>query len=78
VTYDLYLYEADYDLEASTHPFLAPGVTDPVANDDRAPSTQASPQVLTVADPAAERRYLVVSRAKVGGVGAGDFLGRSY
>lgn len=73
VTYDLYLYEADYDLEASTHPFLAPGVTDPVANDDRGPSTQASPQVLTVADPAAERRYLVVSRAKVGGVGAGDF-----
>jgi hypothetical protein len=48
-------------------------VTDPVANDDRGPSTQASPQVLTVADPAAERRYLVVSRAKVGGVGAGDF-----
>jgi subtilisin family serine protease len=72
-TYDLYLYEADYDLEASTHPFLAPGVTDPVANDNRGASTQASPQVLTVASPAAGRHYLVVNRAKVGGVGAGDF-----
>jgi subtilisin family serine protease len=72
-TYDLYLYEADYDLEASTHPFLAPGVTDPVANDARGPSTQASPQELMVANPAAGRHYLVVSRAKVGGLSTGDF-----
>jgi hypothetical protein len=50
-----------------------PGVTDPVANDARGPSTQAPPQELTVANPAAGRHYLVVSRAKVGGVGVGDF-----
>jgi subtilisin family serine protease len=72
-TYDLYLYEADYDLEASTHPFAAPGVTDPVANDARGPSTQASPQELTMTNPAPGRHYLVVSRAKVGGLGTGDF-----
>jgi subtilisin family serine protease len=72
-TYDLYLYDAGYDLEASTHPFLAPGVTDPVANDDRGPSTEAEPQVLTVANPTAGRHYVVVNRAKVGGLGTGDF-----
>jgi hypothetical protein len=72
-TYDLYLYEADHDLVASTHPFLAPGVTDPAANDARGPSTQAAPQQLVVPSPGAGRRYLVVSRAKIGGVGSGDF-----
>lgn len=72
-TYDLYFYEVDYDLEGSTHPFLTPGVTDPVANDARGPSTQAAPEELTVASPAPGRHYLVVSRAKVGGVGTGDF-----
>ena len=72
-TYDLYLYDAGYDLEASTHPFLAAGVTDPVANDGRGPSTEADPQVLTVANPTAGRHYVVVNRAKVGGVGTGDF-----
>jgi len=72
-TYDLYLYEADYDLVASTHPFAAPGVTDPLANDARGPSTQAAPQQLVVPSPAAGRHYLVVSRAKIGGTGTGDF-----
>jgi subtilisin family serine protease len=72
-TYDLYLYSAGYDLEASTHPFLASGVTDPVANDARGPSTEASPQELTLASPTPGRHFLVVSRAKVGGLGTGDF-----
>jgi hypothetical protein len=73
-TYDVYLYDAQYDLVASTHPFL-PGrvATDPVANDQRGPSTAAAPQVLTVANPTAGRHYLAVSRAKIGGVGTGDF-----
>jgi subtilisin family serine protease len=72
-TYDLYLYEADLDLEKSTHPFV-PGTTttDPVANDQRGASTQTQPQVLTVANPAAGRHYLVVNRAKPG-LSAGDF-----
>jgi subtilisin family serine protease len=73
-TYDLYLYEADYDLVASTHPFLAPGVTDDVANAFRGPSTESVPQRLVVAFPAAGRHYLVVNRAKVGLLpSSGDF-----
>ena len=40
-TYDLYLYEADLDLLASTHPFARrAGVTDVVANNARGPSTR--------------------------------------
>jgi subtilisin family serine protease len=74
-TYDLYLYEADFDLEASTHPFSAPGVTDQTVG-DRDPSTEASPQLLTVSNPSAGRHYLVVNRAEVHGLGefsTGDF-----
>lgn len=74
-TYDLYLYEADLDLEASTHPFLAPGVTHQTVG-DRDPSTADDPQVLTVSIPAAGRHYLVVNRAEVHGPGefsTGDF-----
>jgi subtilisin family serine protease len=72
-TYDLYLYRSDYTLLASTHPFAAEGVTDPVANDARGPSTASAPQRLTLAAPAAGRYYVVVSRAKVGGTSSGDF-----
>lgn len=72
-TYDLYLYNARRDLIASTHPFAAPGVTDPVANDGRGASTQSAPQQLVVTSPAAGRSFLVVSRAKIGGTGTGDF-----
>lgn len=72
-TYDLYLYDSHLDLVASTHPFLAEGVTDPVANDARGPSTQATPQTLTIESPAAGRHYVAVNRAKVGGTSAGDF-----
>ena len=71
-TYDLYLYDAAGRLLASTHPFLAPGVTDRAANDARPPSTPASPQVLTVPRPAAGRYLLAVSRARIGGTGSGD------
>jgi hypothetical protein len=72
-TYDLYLYEADLDLEATTHPFL-PGTTatDPVANDGRGASTQSDPQTLTIANPTPGRHYLVVNRAKPG-LSTGDF-----
>ena len=72
-TYDLYLYDSSFDLIASTHPFASDGVTDVTANQQRGPSTQAAPQVLTVATPAAGRLYLAVSRARVGGTSSGDF-----
>jgi hypothetical protein len=72
-TYDLYLYRSDYTLLASTHPFAAEGVTDPLANDARGPSTSSFPQRLTLAAPAAGRYYVAVSRAKVGGTSSGDF-----
>jgi uncharacterized repeat protein (TIGR01451 family) len=73
-TYDLYLFDAALDLVQSTHPFL-PGtaITDVAANDQRGPSTQAQPETLTIASPAAGRHYVVVSRAKIGGPGVGDF-----
>jgi subtilisin family serine protease len=73
-TYDLYVYGADYNLRASTHPFAQPGVTDVAANSQRGPSTQASPQLLTLQSPAPGRYYVAVSRAKVGALpGSGDF-----
>ena len=75
-TYDLYLYDDEYALLASTHPFAVPGtVTDIATNDARGPSTAAAPQVLTLAAPAAGRYYVAVSRAKVGALlgGTGDF-----
>ena len=72
-TYDLYLFDSGLNLVASTHPFAAPGVTDANRNDSRGPSTQASPQLLSLAAPAAGRYYVAVSRAKTGGVAPGDF-----
>lgn len=72
-TYDLYLYDSRLDLVAGTHPFAAPGVTDPTANDARGPSTAEAPSALTVRTPAGGRHYLVVSRAKIGGTTPGDF-----
>ena len=72
-TYDLYLYDAHLDLAASTHPFAAAGVTDRAANAARGPSTEASPQVLSLRTPAEGRHYLVVNRAKIGGTTSGDF-----
>ena len=72
-TYDLYLYDRNHDLVASTHPFAAPGVTDVAANDARRASTPVAPQVLSVAAPAAGSYSIAVSRAKVGAAGTGDF-----
>jgi subtilisin family serine protease len=72
-TYDLYLYDSSHRLVASTHPFAAPGVTDRVANNSRPPSTAATPQVLSVASPAAGRYFVAVSRARIGGTTPGDF-----
>ncbi len=74
-TYDLYVYGPDFRLVASTHPFLAPGVTDTTANDARGPSTQAAPSRAELSAPAATRYYVVVNRARVGTVDAinGDF-----
>lgn len=65
-TYDLYLYDADFDRIATTHPFAAPGVTDTQANSARGPSTAALPSRLILSNPVAARYYLAVSRAKVG------------
>jgi subtilisin family serine protease len=68
-TYDLYLYDSRFDLIASTHPFAAPGVTDPNANDARG----SGPQGLSIRTPAPGRHYVAVNRAKVGGTSTGDF-----
>jgi hypothetical protein len=65
-TYDLYLYDARYDLIASTHPFAAEGVTDQAANDARGPSTAVDPARLVLTSPIGGRYYLALSRAKVG------------
>jgi subtilisin family serine protease len=73
-TYDLYVYDAAFDLLATTHPFAADGVTDVNANQARGPSTVLAPQTLTLASPAAGRYYVAVSRAKVGQLQvSGDF-----
>jgi hypothetical protein len=73
-TYDLYVYGPNYELVASTHPFLAPGVTDPDANNARGPTPASAPQFLSLIAPAAGRYYVAVSRAKVGFLpGSGDF-----
>ena len=74
-TYDLYLYDSHMDLLASTHPFSSDGVTDVSANAQRGPSTQASPQVLSLNAPAGGRLYLAVSRARIGGTLAGASWG---
>ena len=65
-TYDLYVYDARFDLVASTHPFASDGVTDVSANDARGPSTAAAPARLVLSAPAGGRYYLALSRAKVG------------
>ncbi|HUQ78598.1 MAG TPA: S8 family serine peptidase [Patescibacteria group bacterium] len=65
-TYDLYVYDARLDLLASTHPFLAPGVSDLPAQRDRGPSTAADPTTLVLPAPAAGRHYVVVNRARIG------------
>ena len=72
-TYDLYVYDASYNLLQSTHPFAAPGVTDVNANSSRGPSTQTSPQVATLSSPPSGTLYLVVDRARIGGTNTGDF-----
>ena len=66
-TYDLYLYDSSFDLLATSHPFVADGVTDVLANNARGPTPAAAPQVLTLTAPAEGRYYVGVSRAKVGG-----------
>ena len=74
-TYDLYVYDARFDLLASTHPFAAPGVSDVPAQRERGPSTAADPTTLVLASPAAGRHYIAVNRARIGrGVtdGGGD------
>jgi hypothetical protein len=65
-TYDLYVYDGDFDLIATTHPFASDGVTDTQANGARGPSTAASPSRLALASPVGGRYYLAISRAKVG------------
>ena len=74
-TYDLYLYDGHMGLISSTHPFASNGVTDVPSNAQRGPSTQASPQVLSISAPSAGRFYLAVSRARIGGTLAGASFG---
>ncbi|MDQ3493236.1 MAG: S8 family serine peptidase [Chloroflexota bacterium] len=74
-TYDLYLYDHGFDLIASTHPFLAPGVTDTAANDARGPTSEGAPGVLDVEGIEPGLYRIVVNRARVGTVDPikGDF-----
>jgi hypothetical protein len=72
-TYDLYLYDRNHDLVASTHPFLTPGVTAPNAEAARGPSTAAQPSGLTATELGDGPYELAVSRAKVGGTSTGTF-----
>ena len=74
-TYDLYVFDAGLDLEASTHPFETPGYTDLTTYLSRPASTADAPQTLQLTAPVAGRHYIVVSRAATGDVtpGTGDF-----
>jgi hypothetical protein len=72
-TYDLYVYDANLNLVASTHPFQQPGVTDVATNSGRGPTTSSSKQTLSVPSPAAGRYYVAVNRAKLGSAAAGSF-----
>jgi hypothetical protein len=65
-TYDLYVYDDQLDLLASSHPFAAPGITDVAAQRARGPSTEASPTTVVLHAPAAGRHYLAVNRARIG------------
>jgi subtilisin family serine protease len=65
-TYDLYIYDARFDLLASSHPFLAPGVSDAAAQNQRGPSTVADPTSVVLVAPAAGRHYVAVNRARIG------------
>jgi subtilisin family serine protease len=65
-TYDIYLYDADLDLIASSHPFASDGASDVAAQSQRGPSTQANPTTVTLASPPAGRHYVAVSRARIG------------
>jgi len=64
-TYDLYLYDSNLDLIASTHPFTSDrsGVTDVTAS--RTPSSESAPALLRIPTPAAGRHYLAVNRAHI-------------
>ena len=66
-TYDLYVYDADLDLIASSHRFAAPGVTDLAAQGARGPSTDADPTTVVLPAPSAGRHYVAVNRARIGG-----------
>jgi hypothetical protein len=65
-TYDLYLYDANLDLLASSHPFAAPGVTNVAAQRARGPSTEAAPTTVVLHAPAGGRHYVAVNRARIG------------
>ncbi|HET7704364.1 MAG TPA: S8 family serine peptidase [Candidatus Limnocylindrales bacterium] len=65
-TYDIYVYDAAYDLLASSHPFTADGVSDAAAQRERGPSTAADPTTVVLAAPTGGRFYVAVNRAKIG------------
>lgn len=65
-TYDLYLYDAQFNLIASSHPFAAPGVSDVAAQMQRGPSTVTDPTTVILATPAAGRHYIAINRARIG------------
>jgi subtilisin family serine protease len=65
-TYDLYVYDARFDLLASSHPFAAPGVSDVPAQGQRGPSTTSDPTTVVLPAPAAGRHYVAVNRARIG------------
>jgi subtilisin family serine protease len=65
-TYDLYVYDANLDLVASSHPLTGDGATIVPLQAARTASTEASPTLVTLTAPPAGRHYLAVSRARIG------------
>jgi subtilisin family serine protease len=64
-TYDIYVYDANLDLVASSHP-LEGGATVVPLQVTRPASTEAAPTIVTLTAPPAGRHYVAVSRARIG------------
>lgn len=64
-TYDLYLYDENLDLVATSHP-LVDGATIVALQAARSASTESTPTLVTLTAPPAGRHYVAVSRARIG------------
>ncbi|HET7676369.1 MAG TPA: S8 family serine peptidase [Candidatus Limnocylindrales bacterium] len=64
-TYDIYVYDANLDLIAGTHPFGADGTTDVARNSTREGTTEAVPAEVVLRTPAAGRYFVAINRARI-------------